>query len=446
MVERRPSAIGEAVLEAGSGAIAAPIAGLRGLGTLVTGGGLDEAARNVQETQQALTISPRTELGRQASKVVAAPAIPFEKAGELGGKVLEEVGYPMAGATLHSAAVGLPTLLGAKKTYKTTRFDPVSVSTAKINKKIGSNIQKIIKPALKGMDSRSARQSLLNKNIQGVREIAARKDNLKFTDVDGNIVEGKLPRTMDEHAQAIDQVKADIYNQYNSLAQQAGEAGARVNLNGVKKALVDITLDDHMKRWQPDMVKRANEILDTSLKGLDDMTPEGVQRIIQDMNASHTEHYHTKTAESGSKSAVDAIVQNNLRRELDNMITKTTGVQYAPLKRSYGAVKSMEKSLNRRIAQEAKKADKGLIDFGDVYTVGQLVRSIGRADPAAGAAGITQSLMLRALERVKSGDARVKKMFDGLDEMIEKEITTPELPGKEVAAGAYVAGQQREQE
>ena len=85
--------LGEVGLQAATGTVGAAAGGLRGLGTLATGGGLDKAVQNAQNTQQALTYEPRLQSGKD---IGAAINVPFEVAneqlGRAGGAVAGEAG------------------------------------------------------------------------------------------------------------------------------------------------------------------------------------------------------------------------------------------------------------------------------------------------------------------------------------------------------------------
>jgi hypothetical protein len=81
--------VGETGMQMGSGMLAQAAGGLRGLGTLVTGGGLDEAVKKIRGTEEAMTYQPRSDYGKTLSNAVAY--LP-EKANEALGAAGEAVG------------------------------------------------------------------------------------------------------------------------------------------------------------------------------------------------------------------------------------------------------------------------------------------------------------------------------------------------------------------
>lgn len=110
--------VSEAATNFATGAIAAPIAGLAGLGAMATNAmGMTDtpAADVVRGVQGALTYQPRTQAGQ---KTAGAIAYPFEKLAQgadyVGGKVAEVSDSPALGAGVNAAIQFLPSVLLAK--------------------------------------------------------------------------------------------------------------------------------------------------------------------------------------------------------------------------------------------------------------------------------------------------------------------------------------------
>jgi hypothetical protein len=105
----------EPALHLGSGAVAAPIAGLMGLGSAVTGMG-GEPGDVVRKTQEALTYEPKTLFGKRATEGATFLPRMYEKgANWVGGAVTDNPrGGPEAGAAVKTGIMALPALLGLK--------------------------------------------------------------------------------------------------------------------------------------------------------------------------------------------------------------------------------------------------------------------------------------------------------------------------------------------
>ncbi len=105
-----------------SGAVAEPIAGLRGIYEQVTGG---DATKAIEETREAMSYQPRTEAGKEYQQDIGEALQPvIETLSEtekfLGENVLELTGSPELAAIAHTLptaaleALGVKTALGAK--------------------------------------------------------------------------------------------------------------------------------------------------------------------------------------------------------------------------------------------------------------------------------------------------------------------------------------------
>ena len=114
--------IGETALRAVSGVVAPVVGGWRGLWDLASGQGSEKAAKDVQETTNALTYEPRTQTGQDIAagiaKVTAPPkpgqwgyAGTQEGAGEIGNRL----GGPIAGAIASALPTAIATVAGSAR-------------------------------------------------------------------------------------------------------------------------------------------------------------------------------------------------------------------------------------------------------------------------------------------------------------------------------------------
>lgn len=106
-IAQQVAGLGEAATQLGTGMVGQAVGGLRGLGTLVTGGGVAAARKKIRDTEEALTYQPRGEHGRAAAGLAA---LPMELATEAGGAVGEAVGGN-AGRAIGSAAPAIAATL-----------------------------------------------------------------------------------------------------------------------------------------------------------------------------------------------------------------------------------------------------------------------------------------------------------------------------------------------
>lgn len=109
-------ALGETLLNLGTGMISMPIAGLAGLGNVVTnafGRTNSNPADTVNAVAQGATYQPRTAAGQGLTTAVTYPFAKLaEGADWAGGKVAEATGSPAAGAAVNTAIQAAPMLIG----------------------------------------------------------------------------------------------------------------------------------------------------------------------------------------------------------------------------------------------------------------------------------------------------------------------------------------------
>ena len=114
------------------------------------------------------------------------------------------------------------------------------------------------------------------------------------------------------------------------------------------------------------------------------------------------------------------MVVNNLRKELDNVITGASGEGYQELKRSYGALKAVEKEVTHRAIVDARKNVQGLIDFTDIFTSGELVSGLATMNPAVIGKGVFMRGVKELYKAMNDPNRIVKNMFTDVDKLVAK--------------------------
>jgi hypothetical protein len=169
-------------------------------------------------------------------------------------------------------------------------------------------------------------------------------------------------------------------------------------------------------------------------------TPSEAQEAIQILNNSLESFYKNPSYETASKAYIDSMIANNLRRELDVGIETLTGEQYQQLKNTYGALSTIERDVARRSAVDARKNIKGLIDFSDIFSGGEVVRGILARDPSMIGMGVTAKGIASWYRWINNPNRIVKNMFRGVEDLISKSYEPKVTAGKELAAktGIYI--------
>lgn len=117
-----PLGIVDAAANIGTGMAASAIGGLAGLGTLVTGGGLEKANQRLSDIQEKLTYQPRTVEGKAISDVVGyIGEAPIKGAAWLGKQAGKPFGLEDEGELVGGLAAGTGmTLLGGRAALKSS--------------------------------------------------------------------------------------------------------------------------------------------------------------------------------------------------------------------------------------------------------------------------------------------------------------------------------------
>lgn len=118
MLKRAIGGAVEPLVSLGTGAVAAPVAGLSGIAaTIGNAAGLTDKNPGdvVRSVQSAMTYDPKTEGGKAAMGVIGAPLEAISNAADYaGGKVTDLTRDPMLGTAVNTGIQALPMLLGMK--------------------------------------------------------------------------------------------------------------------------------------------------------------------------------------------------------------------------------------------------------------------------------------------------------------------------------------------
>lgn len=284
----------------------------------------------------------------------------------------------------------------------------------KISDTIGDLYNKAVKPTIVKGNNALTQQNKANVE-SGIRAIVDNKENLSLGD-EGS----QTPETLSHTSEAIEQTKNDIFNKYNDLQKQATGQGVKVNGLGLAQSLQPIIDDKALEVVSPQTKDYAIKLFDR-LQSAGDMTPEEAQNMIKGFNGRLKAYYRNPSPDQYGNTAVDALVANNTRKQLDDAITSSVGEGYQGLKNQYGALSSMEKDVARAAQRSSNYQNKGLLDFSDIFTGEQVARGILSGNPAELASGIGGRLIKEYYKRLNNPDANIKEMFSKVGKYIEQE-------------------------
>lgn len=276
----------------------------------------------------------------------------------------------------------------------------------KLEKKIEKGIDKGIKPrftaekkTVGGLDNYKVKAS------DAVMAIDEYKDKINLVDSYGDKI--ALPRNNAEFAQAIEKTKEQIFKEYSSMASAASEGGVRFSTDQIQSKLDDVIRDI----GNPDDVVDYAYKMKMELEKLNGASPEVIQKRIKYYNESLENYYAGRGGVTQAKAKVDASVANAMREELDGMITSAQGEGYQALKNKYGALKAIEKDVNHRALQIAKKSPAGLLDMTDVFTGGEIAAGVMSMNPVLVAKGLTGKAAKEYMKWLNNPDKYIGDMF-----------------------------------
>lgn len=292
-------------------------------------------------------------------------------------------------------------------------------TSAGIDRFIDSAYQRAAKPSVtQGRTSPQMRQHL--DQMRGALDsIIDNKANLQFTDPAGEMRTGELPRSLDEFGQAISQTKQRIFQQYDTIQQAAGRAGARVDLTPTVAELGGVTVDPVMKTLFPDVANyaanRGKALNAQGMFGLAD-----AQRAIQHLNNSLSAFYaDPKNKNLAGEVLVDSMIANKLREGLDNTINQAIGIPawavgpYQQLKNQYGNLRAIEREvMNRAIIEGRKELGGGILGrIGDVVSAREVVSGLMHMHPATVATGVGTKALTNWMAYRRSPNRAVEQIF-----------------------------------
>jgi len=337
-----------------------------------------------------------------------------------GGKAVKEVGGEAVETGLKYGARGVEKVRPIVKEGAEALSKAITKTPEQLLKEtdsfIDTSIEKAIRPTVRGKKTVEAVDQYQEKARSAVKAITENKQALNLTDEVGEQI--ALPNSLKSFSEAIKQTKQNVFKQYDDILRQAGDTG--VVLDTVKLA-DDLAEVKKSPKWAviEDNYPEVVEYVDSKIGILEKRgayTLEQAQEAIKAYNNSLEAFYRNPTPEGYGKVTVDAMIVNNMRKSLDDVIESTTGGEYQALKNQYGALKAIEEDVAKRFIVNARKNQKGLIDFTDIFSAGDIIAGLTTFNPALIAKGATQNFIKNWFKKLNDPDRIIEKMFNKIDE------------------------------
>lgn len=259
-------------------------------------------------------------------------------------------------------------------------------SEKQIENAIVNKFEKGVKPTLSSNSTPSKVEKYKEDVVTAVKTIKDNKNSLKFTDADGIEITGETPKSLQQMADAIEQIKKKIFSLYDTLAKEAGEAGLKIKTSQIASELDSVINNKALQLTNPKAIQYA-KLTQTRYNNVGSLDATVAQDVIQNYNASLQAFYRNPSYDTASQAAIDAMLANKMRIALDEGISGLTGTQYSALKKQYGALKALEKDVVKASLRDARKNVKGLIDFSDILSGSEVVNGLLSFNPFSIAKG-----------------------------------------------------------
>jgi hypothetical protein len=288
---------------------------------------------------------------------------------------------------------------------------------ASANKFIDSAYTRAVKPGVGGKGTAGAVDRYMDQAKSAISSIVGNKANLKFTDPAGQVTAGELPKSLHQFSESIEQTKGEIFKKYDTMAQQAGAQGARVDLYPVVSELRNLAGKKWLQDLDPAVAKYANDTAD-NLASQTHYSTADAQDAIQHINAKLSGFYG-RGAPGGVDAAVaniQATIASKLRQGLDATIESYQGPGYQELRSQYGGLKAIEKHVANRAQVVARQEPGGILSkFANAGSIAEILHGLALANPEALIRGVGLKGGQLLVERLRNPDRAVSKLFEAAE-------------------------------
>jgi hypothetical protein len=340
-----------------------------------------------------------------------------QKANPEGMRMLE-AGANIAGALPVVQGLKRPVMEGVNIAKDVLSKTPEAINKA-IDGVVKSNLGKSIRIAPQGKPTWSAVEGYFDKSGGAVQDIIKNKENLQLTNIVGDAVKNQLPETRIQMAQAIQDTKSLLFNEFNAKQVAGGKKGAVIDLEPIAKELDAVIKNKTLLADADGRVIIEHAIQQQAfLREAGSFTPQQAQEWITRANSKLSPAYAKGTYQDISKAGVDESMASMMRKNLDNALDQVGEKGYQELKNRYGALTQLEKGANKASVASLSKAN--MPNFFDITSGTALVHGLLSMNPATiTAAGFMEALNV-ARRHFQNPDTYVKAMFSKTEKLMQQ--------------------------
>ena len=342
--------------------------------------------------------------------LMLAGKVPLGKGRTVGGQLAKTKGVKKVGDIL------------SKERHLKAPFEKQLANT------VDNAYKKTIGIKVKGKPTAKRTTKQIEKTREAVKTIIENKSSLQFIDETGKPIQ-KLPESVQEFSQGIEQTKKVLLNKLDDLAKTTTERGGRVSTNKSIKVLDDFINNEAIKKTNPSAIKQAQALRDSI--GKERISTTTANDMIKIWNDEGGAFFRGQVTADPKIISLKGKLATSLKESLIETVEGATGSQFRLVRNKLGSLLSIEDDVGRKaVALMNQQAKKGAIpQITEIFSNAQIARGILTANPGDIAAGATQKATLAMIKKLNNPNRIIANMFKNVDK-IGFEFTqtlTPEI-------------------
>lgn len=213
----------------------------------------------------------------------------------------------------------------------------------------------------------------------------------------------------DDTVKGLITAKDKVFQTYNNIAQQAGDAGVSVDTNPLQASLVKYVSGITTAPKKQRAIRLLKELQDNFPNGK--ATPLEMQQYIKLLNEELGGV--AGGAERGAVGVVSDFTKQ-ARESLDTAVGRL-GKEYQSFKDEYASLKAIEDSLVRQYQKVMRKKGSGLGEYADMISSAEVLNGIISANPALIAKGGLMRILSSKIKSLNDPETWLKRAFDEID-------------------------------
>jgi len=307
----------------------------------------------------------------------------------------------------------------AATTIKGAVTPPVTKQTIDktIDKVIEHGIKKGVKPSVSGKSD-----AKLIKRYYDSAKIAVR-DIVDYAPTPLS----KSEDVLTDFTNAVRDTKIKLHEQYGTMAREAGEAGATVDLSPVINDIKTMAVDANLQRLHPEISKKLMDMAERWAEMPTQVSPVEAEDLIARIN-NETRGYW-KDPNMQSTVAINERMAQQLRRQTKEAVERYRGPGYADLRKRYGAQLALEKEVAHREVVAGRRPPYGFFDLANIPAAAEFVGALATGNAwNVGKAGVMLAVK-KKMQRANDPSNIIRKMFKDVEMLNDvKKRTRPVTP------------------